>query len=133
MPRNVQKDPEASLTWVLKDELVARGKVYYAKLSRGKALFIAPRMIPYFHAVWGLRRAEEKRHLSRHALAILRVLRKEWEMATSDLREESGVKDRKTFTTALDELQAAMIVVPSQVVYQPKFTYIYELAVGTVS
>jgi hypothetical protein len=130
MPRNVQKDPEASLTWVLKDELVARGKVYYAKLSRGKALFIAPRMIPFFHAIWGLRRGEEKRRLSRHAQAILRVLRREWEMATSDLRDESGVTDRKTFTAALDELQAAMIVVPSQVVYQPKFTYIWELAVG---
>jgi hypothetical protein len=130
MPRNVQKDPEASLTWVLKDELVARGKVYYAKLSRGRALFLAPRMIPHFHAVWGLRRWEEKTHLSRHAQAILRVLRKEWEMATSDLRDESGVKDRKTFTAALDELQAAMIVVPSQVVYQPKFTYIWELAIG---
>jgi hypothetical protein len=130
MPRNVQKDPEASLTWVLKDELVARGKVYYAKLSRGKAIFLAPRMIPYFHAVWGLRRSQEKQHLSRHALAILRVLRKEWEMATSDLREESGVKDRKVFTAALDELQAAMLVVPSQVVYQPKFTYIWELAIG---
>ena len=25
MPRNVQKDPEASLTWVLKDEIVRRG------------------------------------------------------------------------------------------------------------
>ena len=36
MPRNVQKDPEASLTWVLKDEIVGRGKVYYAKLARGK-------------------------------------------------------------------------------------------------
>ena len=130
MPRNVQKDPEASLTWVLKDELVARGKVYYAKLSRGKALFLAPRMIPYFHAIWGVRRAEEPRRLSRGARAILRVLRKEWEMATSDLRDESGVKDRKAFTAALDELQAAMIVVPSQVVYQPKFTYIWELAVG---
>ena len=75
MPRNVQKDPEASLTWVLKDELVRRGKVYYAKLARGKAMFLAPRMIPYFHAIWGLRRAEEKRRLSRHAQAILRVLR----------------------------------------------------------
>jgi hypothetical protein len=130
MPRNVQKDPEASLTWVLKDELIARGKVYYAKLSRGKALFLAPRMIPYFHAVWGLRRSQEKQHLSRHAQAILRVLRKEWEMATADLRDESGVKDRKSFTAALDELQAAMIVMPSQVVYQPKFTYIWELALG---
>src|SRR5712691_12934864 len=34
MPRNVQKDHEASLTWVLKDEIVGRGKVYYAKLAR---------------------------------------------------------------------------------------------------
>src|SRR5262245_61019200 len=33
MPRNVQKDPEASLTWTLKDEVVKRGKVYYAKLA----------------------------------------------------------------------------------------------------
>src|SRR2546425_11343866 len=57
MPRNVQKDPEASLTWQVKDELVARGKVYYAQLARGKAMFLAPRMITHFHAVWGVRRA----------------------------------------------------------------------------
>ncbi|MDP2390538.1 MAG: hypothetical protein Q8N52_09455, partial [Acidobacteriota bacterium] len=47
MPRNVQKDPEASLTWVIKDEVIKRGKVYYGKLARGKATFLAPRMIPY--------------------------------------------------------------------------------------
>ena len=67
MPRNVQKDPEASQTWLLKDEIVRRGKVYYAKLSRGKAMFLAPRMIPYFHAIWGMRRSEEKRRLSKSA------------------------------------------------------------------
>ena len=33
MPRNVQKDPEASAAWVLKDEIVRRGKVYYGKLA----------------------------------------------------------------------------------------------------
>lgn len=130
MPRNVQKDPEASQTWLLKDELVRRGKVYYGKLSRSKALFIAPRMVPYFHAVWGMRRAEEQRRLGKNAQAIFRVMRREWEMGTSDLRDESGVKDRKAFTSALDELQAAMIVVPSEVLYQPKFTYIWTLAVG---
>ena len=130
MPRNVQKDPEASLTWLLKDEIVRRGKVYYAKLARGKTMFLAPRMIPYFHAVWGVRRSEEKRRLSRNARAILNVLRKEWEMGTADLRDESGVKDRTAFTRAVDELQAAMIVVPSEVVYQPKFTYIWTLGVG---
>lgn len=130
MPRNVQKDPEASLTWVIKDELVKRGKVYYAKLARGHAMFLAPRMIPCFHAVWGMRRADETRRLSVQAQAVLRVLRREWEMATSDLREESGVKDRKVFNAALDELQAAMIVVPSEVYYLPKFTYIWTLGVG---
>src|SRR6185436_6026663 len=130
MPRNVQKDPEASLTWVLKDELVGRGRVYYAKLARGKTMFLAPRMIPYFHAVWGMRRSEEKRRLSRNAQAILKVLRKEWEMSTADLRSDSGVKDRKAFTIALDELQAALLVIPSEVFYEPKFTYIWTLGVG---
>jgi hypothetical protein len=130
MPRNVQKDPEASLTWTLKDDIVKRGKVYYAKLARGKAMFIAPRMIPHFHAVWGMRRSEEERRLSRNARAIVKVLRREWEMSTSDLRDESGVKNRQAFTKALDELQAAMLVTPSEVFYQPKFTYIWTLAVG---
>ena len=130
MPRNVQKDEEASLTWVLKDELIKRGKVYYAKLVRGRAMFLAPRMVPYFNAIWGMRRVEEKTRLSRDAQAILRVLRKEWEMSTWDLRDDSGVKDRKAFTKGLDELQAAMVVIPSEVFYQPKFTYIWTLGVG---
>src|SRR6059036_2517398 len=37
MPRNVQKDPEASHTWMLKDQILRRGKVYYGKLARGRA------------------------------------------------------------------------------------------------
>ena len=130
LPRHVQKDPEASLTWELKDELVKRGQVYYAKLATGKTMFLAPRMIPYFHAIWGMRRSEEKRRLSRHARAVLKVLRHEWEMSTSDLREESGVKDRSAFTRAMDELQAAMIVMPSEVFYLPKFTYIWTLGIA---
>ena len=130
MPRNVQTDPEASLTWHLKDELLRRGNVYYAKLARGKSTFLAPRMIPYFHAIWGVRRAEENRRLSRPARAVLGALRKEWEMATADLRTDARIADRAAFTRALDELQAAMLVVPSAVFYQPKFTYIWTLAVG---
>jgi hypothetical protein len=130
LPRNVQKDEEASLAWVLKDEVIARGKVYYAKLARGKATFLAPRLVPYFNAVWGMRRAEEKQRLSRDAQAVLRILRREWEMATGDLRDDSGVGDRPAFTRALDELQAAMLVIPSAVYYQPKFTYVWTLAVS---
>jgi hypothetical protein len=129
-PRNVQTDHEMALTWQIKDDLVRRGKVYYAKLARGKTLFLAPRIVPYWHAIWGVRRADEPRRLSQPAQAILRVLRREWEMATSDLRDEAGIKDRATCTRAIDELQAAMIVVPSEVFYQPKFTYVWTLGVG---
>lgn len=130
MPRNIQKDPEASDTWLMKDELVRRGRVYYAKLARGKATFIAPRMVPHFHALWGVRKAYEKERLGKPAKAILAVLRREWEMATADLREEAKITDRSTFLRAIDELQAAMIVVPAEVAYVPKFTYIWTLAVS---
>ena len=130
MPRHVQKDHEASLTWNLKDAVVRRGKVYYAKLARGRAMFIAPRMLPYFHALWGVKRADEARRLSARARRILRVLRHEWEMGTKDLRDESRIPDRAAFTKALDELQAAMLVIPSDVVYEPGFTYIWTLGVG---
>ncbi len=130
MPRNVQKDPEASHTWLLKDDVIRRGKVYYAKMARGKAMFLAPRLIPHFHAVFGLRKAEEARRLSPPARAILKVLRREWEMASADLRTDAGIKERATFTKAMDELQAAMLVVPSEVLYAPWFTYIWTLAVG---
>ena len=87
-------------------------------------------MIPHFDAMWGLKRADEARRLGTSAQAILRVLRREWEMGTADLREESGVTDRKAFTRGIDELQAAMLVVPSEVLYRPKFTYIWTLGVG---
>jgi hypothetical protein len=128
LPRNVQKDPETSHTWFLKDELLRRGRVYYGKLARGKAMFLARRMVPYFNALWGMPRREEKKRLSRPALAVLNVLRKEWEMATADLRADSGVTDRHTFLQAIDELQEAMIIVPTEVVYEPKFTYLWGLA-----
>ena len=49
-------------------------------------------------------------------------------MGTADLREESGLSTRKEFTHALDQLQAAMIVVPAEAVYQPRFSYLWGLA-----
>ena len=49
-------------------------------------------------------------------------------MGTADLRVESGVMDRKRFTRALDELQTAMIVIPNEAVYEPRFSYLWGLA-----
>ncbi|MBA3322386.1 MAG: hypothetical protein H0T45_13215 [Pyrinomonadaceae bacterium] len=130
MPRNVQKDPESSLTWSLKDELMRRGRVYYAKLARGRALFVAPRLVPYLHALWGVPRKEETARLSAEAQAVLKVLRREWEMATCDLRHAAKLGERQRLTQALDELQRTMKVIPQDVLYEPWFTYVWALAEG---
>ena len=126
-PRNVQKDPETSLAWIIKDEVVRRGRVYYGKLRGSRTIFIARRLVPHFHALWGLTRKHETTRLSQPAQDILKVLRKEWEMATGDLRSASGVKERGAFTKAVDELQRAFKVIPSEILYEPKFTYIWTL------
>lgn len=128
MPRNVQKDPESSLTWTIKDELVRRGRVYYGKLRGNRSIFITRRLVPHFNAVFGLKRKQEATALSQPAQEVLKVLRKEWEMATADLRGASGVSVRSTFTKAIDELQKTFKIVPGEIVYVPKFTYIWSLA-----
>ena len=51
-------------------------------------------------------------------------------MSTGDLRAAARIQERAAFTRALDELQAAMIALPSGVAYAPKFTYIYGLGLG---
>src|SRR5918997_596619 len=107
MPRNVQKDPESSLTWTIKDEVMRRGRVYYAKLAKNRSLFVAPRLVAHFNALWGVPRAAERERLSEDARALLKVLRREWEMATCDLRTEAKLADRGRQTKALDELQRA--------------------------
>ena len=127
-PTNVQKDYEMSLAWTLKDEVMNRGRVYYGKLCKGRAMFVAPRLVPYFNAIWGVRRNQEKSALSDEANKILKVLRKEWEMGTSDLRAETRLESRQKLTKALDELQRAMKVVPQECLYHPTFTYIWTLA-----
>ena len=128
MPRNVQKDPESSLTWTTKDEVVRRGRVYYGKLRGSRSIFIARRLVSHFNALCGLTRRQEATALSQPAQDILKVLRKEWEMATGDLRSASGVHERKIFTKAIDELQRVFKVIPGEIVYVPKFTYIWTLA-----
>ena len=145
LPRNVQKNEETRLTWYLKDEVMRRGRVYYAKLAGGRSMFVAPRLISHFAAVWMPRRKDETQVLSETAQRVLQVLRREHELATADLRAESGfgggtgvppvnyaqdarvTSNRAAFNRALDELQRTMKVIPQDVIYQP-FSYIWTLA-----
>jgi len=128
LPRNVQKDPECRLAWTIKDEVIRRGRVYYAKLARARTTFVAPGLIAHFNAVWGVPRDREAMTLSDGARAVLKVLRREWEMGTRDLREASGIASRPQFNKAIDELQKTFKVIPSDVIYEPGFTYIWSLS-----
>ncbi|HEU4794056.1 MAG TPA: hypothetical protein VFT02_00405 [Pyrinomonadaceae bacterium] len=127
MPRNVQKDPESRLAWELKDEVMRRGRFYYGKLIKGRSTFITPRLLPFFNALWGVPQRMEKKILSADAQAILKIMRSEWEMATRDLREESGIKERARFDRAMVQLQKTLKIIPSDVLYEPTFTYIWSI------
>jgi hypothetical protein len=126
-PRNVQKDPESRLAWTLKDEVMRRGKLFYGKLLRSHSTLIAPRLLPSFNALWGIPRSNERKVLSEDAQKILKILRKEWEMATRDLRQESGISERSRFDKAMVQLQKAFRVIPTDVLYEPTFTYIWSI------
>lgn len=127
MPRNVQKDPESSLAWTIKDEVMRRGKCFYGKLLRGRSTFIAPRLLPFFNALWGVPQRMEKKTLSADALVILKIMRREWEMATRDLREASGIGERARFDKAMIQLQKSLKIIPTDVLYEPTFTYIWSI------
>jgi hypothetical protein len=105
-------------------------------------MFVAPRLLSHFAAVWMPLKKDEPRTLSTAAQQILKVLRREHELATADLRAEwhahlardlKGGRPvppqttRAVFTRALDELQRTMKVIPQDVIYQP-FSYIWGLA-----
>jgi len=127
MPRNVQKDPESRLAWTIKDQVMQRGKYFYGKLLRGRATFIAPRLLPFFNVIWGMPRKLEKKALSADAQAILKIMRREWEMASRDLREDSGIRERARFDKAMTELQRSLKIIPTEVLYEPTFTYIWSI------
>lgn len=115
-PRRVQKDPESSHAWTIKDEAVRRGRVYYGKLKGSRLFFIARRLVPHFNTLWGFTRLEGPRRLSQPAQRLLKVLRKEWEMSTHDLRGATGISERSTFNKAIDELQKVFKIIPTEVI-----------------
>jgi hypothetical protein len=115
------------LAWTIKDEVMRRGKCFYGKVLRGRSTFIAPRLIPFFNALWGIPSKMEKKTLSADAQLILKIMRREWEMATRDLREASGIAERARFDKAMTQLQKGLKIIPTEVLYEPTFTYVWSI------
>lgn len=104
-----------------------RGKCFYGKVLRGRATFIATRLLPFFNALWGVPQRMEKKTLSADAQVILKIMRREWELATRDLREASGISERARFDKAMTQLQKSLKIIPTDVLYEPTFTYIWSI------
>ena len=108
MPRNVQKDPESRLAWTIKDEVMRRGKCFYGKVLAWSIDVYRATFDSILQRVMGnSARRMEKTILSPDALIILKIMRREWEMATRDLREASGIAERARFDKAMTQLQKA--------------------------
>jgi len=69
----------------------------------------------------------EKKVLSEDAQSILKIMRREWEMGTRDLREASGIAERARFDKAMTQLQKGLKIIPTEVLYEPTFTYIWSI------
>ena len=56
----------------LKDELMRRGKVYYAKVLKKRSTLVSVGLVPVFHALYGIARRDEAERLSPDASTAAR-------------------------------------------------------------
>jgi hypothetical protein len=132
-PHHSHHDPEVGLAWRLKDELPAAGKVFYAKLYRGKPTFVAWDVFPAVYRLFGPQRDHVAAYraglLSPAAKAILDVLHRQRPLETSALRLATDLArsgQRRVFDGAMSELQQTLHITMVEVRYGP-FTYVWDL------
>ncbi|MBI1817366.1 MAG: hypothetical protein HYR72_20525 [Deltaproteobacteria bacterium] len=132
-PHHSHHDPEVSLAWRLKDALPAAGEVFYAKLIRGKPIFVAWDLFPAVYRLFGPQRDYVREYrdglLSPAAKAVLDVLHREGPQDTLALKLAVNLArpgQRRTFDGALAELQQRLYVAMREVRYDP-FTYVWDL------
>jgi hypothetical protein len=132
-PHHSHHDPEVALAWNLKDQLPAAGKVFYAKLVRGKPTFVARDLFPDVYRLFGPRRDYVKQYrdglLSPAGKAILDALHRKRPQETFELKLATNLarpSQRGSFDAAMAEVQQRLYVSMRQVRYDP-FTYVWDL------
>lgn len=132
-PQHSHVDPEVSLAWNLKDALPAQGKVFYAKLIRGRPTFVAWDIFPDVYRLSGPSRdyVSEFRDglLSPAAKTILDALHRKRPQETFELKLATSLarpSQRQVFDRAMAELQQRLYVSMCEVRYDP-FTYVWDL------
>jgi hypothetical protein len=131
MPRHTHSDYAIGLTWELKDRLPDERRVFYARLLHGKPSLISLEYLPYFYRVFGPQAGEEARRVpGLTEQGILDWLSTHPPQPTFQLRLHAdfrGVLGKAHFEKALARLQESLVVMKTQTVYEPKFTYYWGL------
>ena len=136
-PKHTHHDPEILLTWDLKDTLPAKRLVYYGRLLKGRPTLISLDLLPAFVAlIRGGRRSGDylvdyrEGRLSRTALRIMDALMEESPQDTPGLRRRTGYEASertREFERAMTELQRKLWVVKVEEIYEPFFSYRWDL------
>lgn len=132
-PHHSHHDPEVALAWNLKDRLPAEGKVFYAKLIRGKPTFVAWELFPDVYRLFGPPRDYLGQYrdglLSPAAKAILDALHRRRPQETFELKLATNLarpSQRRVFDAGMAEVQQRLYVAMREVRYDP-FTYVWDL------
>ena len=133
LPHNTHYDPEVGLAWNLKDQLPAEGKVFYAKLLRGKPTFVAWDLFPAVYRLFGPEQdyvsAYRNGLLSPTAKAILDALHRQRPQETFALKLATRLarpSQRRVFDHGIAELQQRLFISMREARYDP-FTYVWDL------
>ena len=132
-PHHSHHDSEVGLAWTLKDQLPAAGKVFYAKLIRGRPTFVAWNIFPDVYRLFGPRRSYVHEYrdglLSPAGKTIVEALQRKRPQETFELKLATNLarpSQRRAFDAAMAEVQQRLFIAMCEVRYDP-FTYVWDL------
>lgn len=136
-PKHTHHHPAVGLTWGLKDALPAKRLVYYGKLLHGRPTLVSLELLPAFVAVIRDGRLSgdyladyRDGRLSRTALRVMDTLMESHPLETRELRRRAGLDSAahtRPFEKAMGELQRNLWVVKVEEIYDPSFSYRWDL------
>lgn len=136
-PKHTHSDPYVGLTWLLKDLLPAKKRVYYGKLLNGRPTLVSLSCFPaFFRLIRGEKGSGDylsdyrAGRLTRTARAVMDALLDKGPQYTPELRASCRLKapeQTREFERAIAELQRGLWIVKTEERYEPSFSYRWDL------
>ncbi len=131
-----EHDDPGHITWGWKDNLLGKGKCYYAKLLRRRGTFLSNELTPYFYALsenYGSPEEDyliqyQEGRLTQEARQVYEALLDEGPLNTIMLRKKARLTSREgdtRFNKALDQLMADFKILPTGITEAGAWHYSY--------